>query len=206
MKMLLDVDDELPVLGRNKMESTRANELVLSAYLHPCLSTAIDHAYKYSERSIRTALSSLYNEPFSTSDETYERNKMNMSVRFRKRKLCKPTHGWSASFRVRATDLFNVLQYGTQYVMGLFASVRKLSGKNLVLLRHASIGLNAKKAKRLPKLGQIARLFLTVPASTITRERMFSELKCRSATLRNRKESDILGRDAVIYAWYDSEI
>lgn len=52
-------------------------------------------------------------------------------------------------------------------------------------------------------LSQVARLLLTVPASAIHQERVFSELKRRGNSLRNRVKVETLDRDAVVYAWYD---
>ena len=60
---------------------------------------------------------------------------------------------------------------------------------------------DAQASQKFPTLGKIARLFLTVPASAVPQERHFSELKRRSAGLKNRTKVETLDRDSVVHAW-----
>ncbi len=58
---------------------------------------------------------------------------------------------------------------------------------------------NALSNGQFIRIGRIARLFMTVHASSIPRERQFSELNRRSAMHRNRTKVDTMDRDAVIF-------
>ena len=57
------------------------------------------------------------------------------------------------------------------------------------------------KAKKWPNLTKLARLFLSIPASSIPQEKQFSELKRRSTGLRTRTKIETLDRDAVVFSW-----
>ena len=48
---------------------------------------------------------------------------------------------------------------------------------------------------------RLAKLFPSVPASAISQERVFLELKRRSAGLRFNTKIETLDRDAVAYSW-----
>ena len=63
---------------------------------------------------------------------------------------------------------------------------------------------DAQKSQIYPRLGRLARLFLTVPASAIPQERQFSELKRRCAGLRNRTKVETLDPDAVVFSCFDA--
>ena len=52
------------------------------------------------------------------------------------------------------------------------------------------------------KLARVARIFLTVPASAMSIERRFSELKRRCERLRASTKIKTLDRDGVLYSWF----
>ncbi len=57
----------------------------------------------------------------------------------------------------------------------------------------------------LKRLASFARLFMTVPSSSISQERHFSELRRRNYGLRNRTSVETIDRDAVVYAWHSKD-
>ena len=56
-----------------------------------------------------------------------------------------------------------------------------------------------KKHGKYPRIGRVARLFMTVPASAIPQGRHFYELKRSRSGLRNRTKVETLDRDAVVF-------
>ncbi len=76
-----------------------------------------------------------------------------------------------------------------------------ISGRTFDVTECRIFWRDAQVCGQFPHLGRIARLFLTVPASAIPQERQFSELKRRSAMLRNRTKVETMDRDAVVFLW-----
>ena len=68
--MLLDSEEELPVLGGQRFSSVEANEFVVSSYLNPRFCLAMDACFNYSERLLVGEMDRLYNEFFSNNNDS----------------------------------------------------------------------------------------------------------------------------------------
>ena len=206
IKMLLGVEKELPFNGGGKMGNTLPTEYVVAAYLNPRYSCAVHACYGYSERTIISELIAIYSsrcdEKASSEDDVFEittSNRNNISE-------AQLADEW-ASRQINRTPGSSIRCGRRDTIRKEFVAYQNEVGGVTFTARNSREYWKEKRLNgKLPKLGRIARLLLTVPASAVPQECHFSELKRRSSGLRNRSKVSTLDRDSVVCAWLDFQI
>ena len=202
VQMLLGVEQALPFLGGSMFDSIVPNEYVVSSILNPRFSFAISACYGYSDRRIILELVRIYAEKLGNELLTVEESQNNATLSEQDGSL---VDEWALQFSC-APQIESRNSSMRSILRSEFIAYRKeIQGHSYSSNQSREFWLSKKRVGKYVHLGRIARLFLSVPASAIPQERHFSELKRRSAGLRNRTKIDTLDRDAVVFSWWDQE-
>ena len=175
IKMLLGVERELPFNGGTKMGTTIPMEYIIGAYLNPRYSSAIHACYAYSERTIISEMMEIYssrcNNRSARDDDFVE-----LPV------LSQTENGEHELADELAARLLNrnpgsgTRSSRCDTIRNEFVTYRnEISGFSFTARDSRKYWLDVRRNRKILKLGKIARLLLTVPASAVPQECHFSE-------------------------------
>eukprot|EP00171_Calliarthron_tuberculosum_P023086 IDg23086t1 len=196
IQMLLGVEQELPCAGGNHMGCTTPTEFVLAAILNLRFSSAIHACYGYNDRVLIQEMKRLYKDRIGGNSMAVNEVNGNMPTENVSAEEMLAADAWANRITSGQSAGPSNVRYRRGDIRSEFMAFRsEIGGRRFTAEEGRQFWHDARTTQRFMRLGRLARLLMTVPASAIPQERQFSELKRRCNGLRNRTKVDILDRD-----------
>lgn len=199
--MLLGADEVLPIMGGSKFKNVVPNEHVVACYLIPRYCAAIHSLVGFSERAVAAEMERLL--IFHRCQVESENNREVSEIEPDDFNTSQSLQSWVLNISKDMSNRERATSTQANFVRWQLSKyIADVCDKCYAKEESLQFWTESSAARRYPKLLELAKLMLCVPASSIPQERHFSELKRRCAGLRTRTKIDTLDRDAVVFAWY----